>query len=127
MVFAAIEGGGTTWVAALVSENQIDNFIERHSFETTTPAETLGAIRQWLNDRKQDLHAIGIASFGPVDAKKDSPTFGYITSTPKPNWSNTNVIGLLGLNDDFLGIPFDFDTDVNAPAMAEFQLKHKAR
>ena len=48
--------------------------------------------------------------------------FRYITSTPKPGWQNTNVIKLLGLYDEFKNIPFLFDTDVNAPALAEFNL-----
>lgn len=63
-----------------------------------------------------------IASFGPIDPKIGSSTFGFITSTPKPGWANTDVIGLLGVRDEFNGIPFKFDTDVNAPALAEFEL-----
>jgi fructokinase len=32
------------------------------------------------------------------------------------------VIGLLGLRGEFSHIPFIFDTDVNAPAIAEYNL-----
>lgn len=32
------------------------------------------------------------------------------------------MIGLLGLRDEFSHIPFIFDTDVNAPAIAEYHL-----
>ena len=49
-----------------------------------------------------------------------SPTFGFITSTPKPNWGNTDVLSLLGIYDEHQNVPFKFDTDVNAPAMAEY-------
>ena len=30
------------------------------------------------------LAAIGIGSFGPLDLRTGSPTYGYITTTPKP-------------------------------------------
>ena len=36
------------------------------------------------------------------------------------------MIVLLGLGDEFKHIPFTFDTDVNAPAVAEFTM-HKLR
>ena len=38
-----VEGGGTTWVCA-IAEGESTNIVERASFETTTPAETLGAV-----------------------------------------------------------------------------------
>ena len=37
-------------------------------------------------------------------------------------WQNTDVLGLLGVKDVFAHIPFMFDTDVNAPAMAQYHL-----
>jgi len=40
--------------------------------------------------------AITYLYFVLVDANKDSPTYGFITSTPKPGWGNTDVLGLLG-------------------------------
>ena len=116
-IFAAIEGGGTSWVAAL-SKDSPDNILDRIEILTTTPEETLSQIRKWLNERQFD--SLGIASFGPIDCQIESPTFGWITTTPKPNWENTNVLKLLGLYDEFKSVPFLFDTDVNAPALAEF-------
>ena len=35
----------------------------------------------------------------------------------------TDVVGTLGLRDEFKSIPFRFDTDVNAPAAAEFTMR----
>ena len=116
--FAAIEGGGTTWVAAIASDHP-DNFIERAEFTTETPEITLQKIRDWLNQREFD--AIGVASFGPIDPQEKSSTYGFITSTPKPHWKNTDVLRLLGLHDEFKHIPYKFDTDVNAPALAEYK------
>lgn len=124
-VLCAIEGGGTSWVAALVDMSGSELTItERASFATETPAITLAGIRAWLNTKKFD--ALGIASFGPVDCKVSSPTFGFITSTPKPNWAHTDVLRLLGVYDEFAGVPFKFDTDVNAPAMAEYTVSATA-
>ena len=60
--------------------------------------------------------ALGIASFGPVDLKPGSPTYGFITSTSKTGWRNTDVALRLGRK---LGVPVGFDTDVNGAAMAE--------
>jgi fructokinase len=116
--FAAVEGGGTTWVAA-ICENAPDNIIDRETFPTKgNPEETLGEVRKWLSVRHFD--AIGVGTFGPVDCDAASPRYGYITSTPKPGWKNTNVLGLLGIRE--FGKPFKFDTDVNAPALAEYFL-----
>lgn len=95
-------------------------FVDRTVFATETPDITLSKIREWLNAHSFD--AAGIGSFGPVDAKLGSATYGFITSTPKPHWAHTDVLGLLGFRDEFKNVPFKFDTDVNAPALAEFQL-----
>ncbi|CAM9384471.1 unnamed protein product [Ectocarpus fasciculatus] len=118
--FAAVEGGGTTWVAA-ICENTPDNVVERSSFKTQSdPKETLGAIKAWLSSRRFD--SIGVGTFGPVDCDPASSTYGFITSTPKKGWKNTDVLSLLGVRE--FGKPFKFDTDVNAPALAEYFL-HK--
>ena len=122
MRLAAVEGGGTTWVVA-ISEDLPSNIVERSEFVTETPSVTLGLIKEWLTKRSFD--AIGVASFGPVDCRPSSPTFGFITSTPKPNWGNTDVLRLLGIYNEFKGIPYKFDTDVNAPAFAEFEHRRK--
>ncbi|KAH7488944.1 hypothetical protein KRP22_012154 [Phytophthora ramorum] len=90
--FAGVEVGGTTWVVA-IAEDHPENILEKFEVETTTPDETMGAIVDWLKERKFD--SIGIASFDPVDLNKASPTYGFITSTPKPNWGHTDVVGVL--------------------------------
>jgi fructokinase len=119
---AAIEGGGTTWVCGLL-EDSIDQFLERHVIPTTTPDHTLGEVKAWLLSKNVD--AIGVVSFGSIDAKLGSPTYGFITSTPKPGWRDTNVLGLIGAYDEFKSIPILFDTDVNAPAIAEFNIQEE--
>jgi fructokinase len=125
VLIAAVEGGGTSWVAAVFRKDDDGSLeiIERSEVATETPGITLTRIREFLGAHK--FHSIGIASFGPVDCKISSPTYGYITSTPKPGWRDTDVLRLLGIYDEFHGIPFSFDTDVNAPALAEYKLHGK--
>jgi fructokinase len=111
-------------VAVFEGGCDLGQLAERTNFETTrNPADTLVAVRDWLLARGP-FDGIGVASFGPVDAKVASTTYGYITTTPKDGWRNTDVIGLLGLREGgvFFGTPFNFDTDVNAPALAEYSL-----
>ena len=67
--------------------------------------------------QKGELAAIGIASFGPLDLHPDSPTYGYITATTKPGWSNTPLLPPI---QQALKIPITFDTDVNAAAYGEY-------
>jgi fructokinase len=62
------------------------------------------------------IQALGIASFGPVDLARSSRTYGYITSTVKPGWSNTSVAPRLA---QAFKVPVGFDTDVNGAALAE--------
>jgi fructokinase len=62
------------------------------------------------------LDAIGVAAFGPLDPDPASPTYGYITTTPKPGWANANFVGALKAHFD---VPIGFDTDVNGAAMSE--------
>ncbi len=62
------------------------------------------------------LAAVGIGSFGPIDLDRSSPTYGHITSTPKPGWANFDLVGAVS---SALRVPVGFDTDVNAAALGE--------
>jgi fructokinase len=85
------------------------------SIPTTTPRETLGHVVSRLREQGP-VDAIGIASFGPVDLRRDSPTYGRVTSTPKPGWRGADLVGTLS---EAFGVPVGFDTDVNGAALAE--------
>ncbi|MBI3836425.1 MAG: ROK family protein [Planctomycetia bacterium] len=114
-----IEAGGTKFVCAVgTGPNDIRDQLR---IATTTPRETIGhAIRFFQSQREKlgPLSAIGIASFGPIDPVRRSPTFGYITSTPKPGWGNIDFAGSVGRA---LDIPVGFDTDVNVAALVEWR------
>lgn len=117
-MYGGIEAGGTKFVCA-VGTGPEDIRAEAR-FPTTRPSETIRQVLHFFREQQErlgiPLEAIGIASFGPVDPNPDSPTFGHITSTPKPGWQNVDLAGEIrrGLN-----LPVGFDTDVNGAALAE--------
>jgi fructokinase len=113
-VFGGVEAGGTKWVCA--KGTSPGDLTEVEVIPTTTPPETLARVVEFFKRDSVRVAAIGVGSFGPVDVRVGSETFGWITKTAKPGWSNTNVVGALS---EELDIPIAFDTDVNAAAFAE--------
>ena len=111
-LFGGIEAGGTKFVCGIGSGPED---LHRISFCTTSAEETIGKAIEFLRSHSP-LQAIGIASFGPVDLNDSSPTFGFITSTPKPGWQNVDIVGEIRRA---LNVPVAFDTDVNGAALAE--------
>jgi fructokinase len=108
-----IEAGGTKWVCAVGTGP--DELAATKTFPTTTPVETIGRAVAFLR-REGPVRAVGIGSFGPVDLRPGSPTWGSITRTPKPGWASTDVAGTIGRE---LGVPVAFDTDVDVAALGE--------
>ena len=112
MMYGALEAGGTKMVCAVGDEN--GRILEQISIPTTTPDDTMPKILDYF--RTKDICAIGIACFGPIDLDKKSNTYGYITSTPKTEWKNFNIVGCVR---GALHIPVGFDTDVNGSLLGE--------
>ncbi|HVN53560.1 MAG TPA: ROK family protein [Anaerolineaceae bacterium] len=115
-LYGGIEAGGTKFVCMVASSPEA--VIEETRFPTTTPAETIQKAADFFRSTVQrgELKAIGIGSFGPVDLDPRSPTYGFITTTPKPGWAFADLCG--GIHRE-LGVPIAFDTDVNAAAFGE--------
>jgi fructokinase len=111
--YGGVETGGTWCVCALGTGPE--DLSECEEFPTTSPRETLERIIDFFRSHTAPK-AIGIGSFGPVDVDPQSPTWGYVTTTPKPGWKGTSVAGVLR---DRLDVPVAFDTDVNAAALGE--------
>lgn len=111
-MLAGIEAGGTKMVCA-VSDAEL-NLKGSAVFPTTTPQETIAEIINYF--RKFDIDAVGIGSFGPIDLNPKSPTYGYITKTPKTGWSDFDFVGVFK---KAFGVPVGFDTDVNAAILGE--------
>lgn len=118
VLYGGIEAGGTKIVCALGTGP--DDIRAETRFPTTTPAETIGRSLEFFREHQTagKLAAVGIASFGPVDPDPASPTFGYVTSTPKPGWANTDLAGPFARA---FGVPVGFDTDVNGAALGEYR------
>lgn len=115
-LFGGIEAGGTKFVCMIGSGP--GKIRAEASFPTTTPDETIGQTVEFFRQHASALpfRAIGIGSFGPVDLDPGSPTFGFITTTPKPGWAQTDIAGAIGRA---FGLPVAFDTDVSAAAYGE--------
>ncbi len=112
-VYGGIECGGTKFVCAIGGVT--GDLLARTEFPTAAPAETIGRAIAFFQGQPQTV-AIGIGSFGPVDLHPTSAKFGYITSTPKSGWRDTDVVGAVHRA---TGLPVAFDTDVNAAALGE--------
>ena len=112
MKLGALEAGGTKMVCAVGDES--GHIEEQVSIPTTTPEDTLPKIIDYFRDK--GIEALGVASFGPIDPDPSSPTYGYITTTPKPGWRDYNLLGALK---EVYDIPMGFDTDVNGSLLGE--------
>lgn len=112
MILGALEAGGTKMVCAIGDEN--GTIFHRISIPTETPETTIPPMIDFFKEHKAE--ALGIGCFGPVDLDKSSPTYGYISTTPKTAWKNFNIVGAF---QESLKIPVGFDTDVNGSVLGE--------
>ncbi len=116
VLYGALEAGGTKWVCAVGTG--LHDIRATTRFATTTPDATIARALAFFQPYRERLAALGIGSFGPLDPTPGSPTFGWITDTPKPGWAHTDLAGAMRRA---LGVPVAFDTDVNAAALGEYQ------
>ena len=120
-LLGAIEAGGTKIICA-AGHGALDMPPQHRAvIATTTPQATLEAVSAFFTRIEAELgrlHAIGVASFGPVDVIAGSPTWGSLLATPKPGWSGVSMVAPL----ERFGCPIALDTDVNAAALAEARL-----
>lgn len=117
-LFGGIEAGGTKFICAVgTNPDDLHNIIR---IETTSPGETIEKTIEYFKEqnKKEKLLAVGVSSFGPLDLNPESATYGFITSTPKPGWQNTDFYGSIH---KALNIPVGFDTDVNGAALGEYK------
>lgn len=118
-LFGGIEGGGTKFVCAIGTG--AGEILSETRFPTTSPHETLTRAVDFFRGQVQalgPLASIGVASFGPLDPRPSSATFGRILPTPKPGWTNADIVGPLRAAFD---LPVAFDTDVNGAALGEWR------
>jgi fructokinase len=115
-LFGGIEAGGTKFVCMVGGDP--GHLLKEERFPTTTPIETIERVIEFFQPyvKRRELAAVGIGSFGPVDLNPNSPTYGYITTTPKAGWRQVDLHGEIQRR---LCVPIAFDTDVNAAALGE--------
>jgi fructokinase len=113
-LYGGIEAGGTKFVCIVATSP--DEILSEIRIPTTSPHETLAKAVHFFRPYVTDLISIGIGSFGPLDLDFQSPTYGSITTTPKPGWSQVDLRGEI---ERALGVPVAIDTDVNAAALGE--------
>ena len=113
-LYGGVEAGGTKFVCAIASAP--GDVSAETIIPTTTPDETITEAISFFREFQDQIVAIGVGCFGPVDIDPSSRTFGYITNTPKPGWAQTPIISRLRRA---LNVPIFFDTDTNTAAIGE--------
>lgn len=125
--YAAIEMGGTNFKVAIANVlidkdgNIKDIKIVKDKADRVNDADcdqTIRSIGEFLGDQEYDF--IGVASFGPLCLDQTSNEFGNITSTPKLHWRNYPLLTKIKAHTK--AKKYGFDTDVNAPALAQLKL-----
>jgi fructokinase len=117
-LLAGVELGGTKCICTLADAD--GEALDRQTVPTGAAEPTLAAIEAILSRwwHANAFAALGIASFGPIDLDPGSPSWGFITTTPKPGWKMTDVAARLSRA---ARVPAAFDTDVNGAALAEIR------
>jgi fructokinase len=115
-LYGGIEAGGTKFVCVVGSGPK--EIQAEMRFPTSTPQQTLQSVLDFFRPyaSRGDLEAVGIGAFGPLDLSPGSPTYGHITTTPKPGWAQVDLHGEISRG---LGLPVCLDTDVNMAAFGE--------
>ena len=113
--YGAVEAGGTKMVLTVCGEDLKP--LEKAVLPTEEPGRTLPAMIDFFRDK--GISALGIGSFGPLQLNLAAPDYGSITTTPKLAWRSVPILRAMT---DALNVPGEIDTDVNAAALAEFEL-----
>ena len=118
-LYGAIEAGGTKFICAVGTPE--GELVDQLRIETRDPTATLAQVLHYFDSaqlRLGHIAALGVGAFGPLDLRPGSETFGFITSTPKRAWQNTDLAGALKRG---LRCPVFLDTDVAAAALGEWR------
>ncbi|PTM58028.1 ROK family protein [Desmospora activa] len=107
-----LEAGGTKMVCAIGDGN--GRIVERSSFATTTPEETVPQILQFF--KAHAIAALGVGCFGPIELRETHHDYGKILHTPKIPWVRYPIFETLKKG---LQVPIALTTDVNAAVIGE--------
>ena len=112
---AGIETGGTHMLARIRGRAD-GKIVDQGQWATGTAEQAAEMLLGFLDGRRGEIAAVGIAAFGPLVIDPSSPDYGKMLATPKPGWAGSNLRAAL---EERLGVPVAADTDVNAAAIAE--------
>lgn len=112
MKLGALEARGSKMICAIGGED--GTIWEQTVIATRGPQETIADVTAYFLDK--GIEALGVASFGPVDVHKNSPTYGYILDTPKEGWRHFNLLGAIR---QALPVPVELETDMNGACLGE--------
>ncbi len=109
----AIETGGTKIVCAVgYADGRIT---ERKVIPTDVPDVSIPKVLDFFSD--QEVDAMGIGAFGPIDVIPGSPGYGSVRKCEREGWSGYPLLRKVCSE---LGVPGDMDTDVNTACLGEY-------
>ena len=112
MRLGGLEARGSKMICAVGTED--GTLLDQTIIPTRGPKETMEDVIAYFRDK--EIEALGIASFGPVDVHKNSPTYGHILDTPKEAWQHYDLLGTIR---DALQVPVELETDMNGACLGE--------
>ncbi len=116
-MWAGVELGGTR--CRLILGTGPDDIRAEEELPTADPATTLaqiaGVLEGW-SARFGPPAGLGLASFGPIDLRPESATYGRMGATPKPLWRNLELLRFFTTRSS---VPVTITTDVIGAALAE--------
>lgn len=118
-LYGSLEAGGTKFVCAVGDENF--NVVEKHNFQQQLQSKQ--SIKPLSSSQNSiTLLVLQLVHLGRLILTK-LKTYGFITTTPKPNWANVDLLGALRRA---LNVPMYFTTDVNSSAYGEVVARNNA-
>lgn len=116
-IYGLIEGGGTKFVCA-IGTNATD-IQDKLIIPTQDADNTLADVIEYFQNAEQNhgkLKAIGFGCFGPLDINPESASYGEISLSVKPGWTDSNISKALS---ETLNIPVVIESDVNVALLGE--------
>jgi fructokinase len=116
-LLAGVELGGTKCVCILgTGPDDIRARVTVPTLDPDTTLDSIAAVIQKWREQAGPADALGVASFGPIDLRRDSPTYGCMGATPKRGWANADIAGYFTRR---FALPVGITTDVIGAALAE--------
>ena len=116
-LLAGVELGGTKCICILgTGPDDIRARVTVPTLDPDTTLDSIAAVVQKWREQPGPPVALGVASFGPIDLRRDSPTYGCMGATPKRGWANADIAGYFTRR---FALPVGITTDVIGAALAE--------